>query len=77
MGEYTTYQIPVASELRPEVTLVPKVGGENPVVSLLESDDFKSANVVDVVKFTCGVSSERSTSNPGFVHLLNDVCGVY
>ena len=63
----------MGSELRPEVTLVSKVeGGGNPVVSLLEGDDFMSADVVDV-KITCRVSSGRSTSNPCFAH-LNDVC---
>ena len=64
----------MGSELKPEVTLISKVGGGgNPVVSLLESDDFMSTNAVDVVKLTCGVSSEHSTSNPCFAH-LNDVC---
>ena len=64
----------MGSELKPEVTLVSKVEGRgNTVASLLESDDFMSADVVDVVKITCRVSSERTTSNPCFAH-LNDVC---
>ena len=64
----------MGSKLKPEVMLISKVeGGGNPVVSLLKSDNFMSTDVVDMVKFTCGVSSERSTSNSCFSH-LNDIC---
>ena len=49
-------------------------GGGYAVVGLLESDNPKSADVVDAVKLTHGASSERSTSNPDLAH-LNDVSG--
>ena len=63
----------MGTKLRPEVSFPRWKVKENAVVRPLESDDPKSTNVIDAVKFARGASSERSTSNPDFAHLLDDV----
>ena len=69
-----TYWLLLGTELGPKVALVSKVEcGGNTIVSLLESDDLESANVIHAVKFVRGTGSEGSTPNSNFAHLLDDM----
>ena len=74
VGERATYWILMSSELGPEIALVSEMESRGePVVSLLESDDLESTDVIHTVKLACGTGSERSASDPDFTHFLYDM----
>ena len=72
--ERVTYWILLSPEFGPEIALVSEVeGGGESVVSLLESDDLESTDVIHTVKLARGTGSERSASDPDFTHFLYDM----
>lgn len=64
----------MGTELGPEIALVSEVeGGGNAIISLLESNDLESANVIYAVEFARGTGSEGSTPNTNLAHFLDDM----